>query len=320
MANNIQYNFQCILGAPCSEEGYVAQIYDYIGAVFGEEGKVQYDGILTPAERVYVERKFGELAKSPTPRSDSKSFLSNSRNIFFRDTHAKVSVNVDCNPSEFSFNQYETKTLGKGFVIGGTHTCGIEFSNLYLSHSIEEEVAANAGGWVFFVEGSSPVANNDNDFSDLLYFNRIATKLSIPMLDPIIPITDEKVLKEAEKRTNLHKIDFAVASVLLNGAELDLSVRQSVLEEAELYKIDPKKLAARVSEFTRSSSKLNKRESLAKMDQLDKRRRVLLGISNELTTLHVKELLEKSGRRKALFIIGGAHVPAIEAVYKKITP
>src|SRR4029450_12364348 len=63
------YRRNCLLDDACPPEERKASIYDYVGSVYGEKGKVQFleaDGKqkLTVPEKHYVEEKFGRILET----------------------------------------------------------------------------------------------------------------------------------------------------------------------------------------------------------------------------------------------------------------
>lgn len=77
---NTEYGRACAISRVCSENVIIAQIYDYVGAVYGQPNKVAYDGVLTDQEKQYVETELGRL----TQLDQIASFLEQTRTKFLR--------------------------------------------------------------------------------------------------------------------------------------------------------------------------------------------------------------------------------------------
>src|SRR5262245_43335478 len=91
LEKDIPYRRSCLLDAACPSEERKGAIYGYVGAIYGEKGKVQFleaDGKqkLTIQEKQYVEGKFGRISEAAlgVPKG-VLPYLSNAKAVFFTD-------------------------------------------------------------------------------------------------------------------------------------------------------------------------------------------------------------------------------------------
>lgn len=324
-AKGIAYDYLCMLPAStCTEERKIAAVYDYAGAVYGEEGKVKYDHVLTLGEAEYVKERFGQLTSS----SDAARFLSGARKKFLpKDLAASA-----CSPENFALYRHWNSELGIGVNLGTEHECAEYIGDIYGYMGIEQAVAASPSSWQFMLETNEDAGVQQGDMTrELAMFHRIAKALNIPVGNPVLPVYNEKVLKVVEERLGMPPL--AVAVQFATTTFFDVSrfgtindknvfeVIQKVAEEiAAIFRVDAKELeGVLVRNLTRRFEGVSVAAMLKTLLTLAQTKiSEVAEISNALSIDSTKKsLLKHPDRTNSFFLVGALHMPIAESVYQE---
>ncbi|MDO8644545.1 MAG: hypothetical protein Q7S00_06245 [bacterium] len=316
------YNQQCFAYSPCPEGISFAGIYDYVGAVYGEAGKGAFDGQLTDVERTYVEETFGRL----TDMSELPAYMERARKYLFDHvTEYRVMPDVGlCLREKFLVTEGRSLQYGEAVVLGGTHSCGALYGQLYFPY--EFMIAQAADQWTFFVENAHPNPKNKQPLEKILFF-RIADRLHIPVREPVIQMDDAKVLKEMETRHRIGKLELVsyVAVLAISKAQEGM-----IAEKGEAIVNDQREMGAMYwrqidrfsDQFKISGETLDRgvrfllEQPFSQVKRTADQYVVWYGeIADELSPQLVREGLQTANGSYSFYQLGSGHLPVLEAVY-----
>jgi len=200
----VGYERRCIQSeAGCPSDQTLASRYDYVGTLYGEKGTVNYDGILNPPERAYVERRFGEISKE----TNFSTYLRTARTQFLAGIRSDSIDGQFCNdPSLWEVKHFSASKHGEAVVLAGIHHCATRYGDLYASEATELRVAQAPEQWAFFIEKGSEATSVKDETA---FFYHLAESLEIPASNPILPINHESVVAEIESRHGISRLDQA---------------------------------------------------------------------------------------------------------------
>lgn len=318
------YNSHCFAFSPCSQGASIAGIYDYVGAVYGEAGKVKFDGELTDAEKAYVLEKFGELADLnalPAYMKQARQYL------FDHVTEYRVMKDIGlCQPEKFSLSEGTHPVYGEALVLAGAHACGALYGELFAP--IEFEIAQAPEDWVLFVENVHHSRKNRFTLEQILFL-RLAERLGIELHDPILPMNHPTILKELEKK-GIKKLVFACYITALAYTKAQKNLIATEGEEAvrdqkksdQLFRdhIDQfsELFGVPLEELRRGAKRLLNlpdNEFIAAQNIADQLIAEYGQLADELSPPLVQESLQKSSKSRVFFQIGEGHLPVPKALF-----
>jgi hypothetical protein len=331
---DVFYDRGCLLNLSCPTEERKAAIYDYVGAVYGETGKVQFTEAgrpqkLTPIEKHYVEEKFGRLIGSSVADPDNvKQYLSRTKEIFFSDLHFPQDSfcprEPDSPPLKFSHPK-----LGEGIVFYGRHGCGAKYADQFLKSGVELSLAVEPEPWTFFLESYGTEVAQKVKLEEMELFTRIARTLNIPLQNPLPrQASSLEVRKEAAKNSKYTPEDFAVAFVFQTaafaasqnpGLDPQMVFRDVIRRMAPEFKMEPDDLFVKTRDFLRRFPLLKDQN-----EESDRRGRILAETSNRMNQKELAENLKQRSQDrknpKALFVVGTNHAEMIQSIYSNKDP
>lgn len=316
------YDSTCLSNSPCREGEFEKGFLDYVGAVYGDEAQVRFDGQLTEVERDSVERAFGRLSQTDNPLD----YLSRARRQFF--ARRELTENSSCHAARFELRKYSVEELGSAVAMGGYRGCGDSYGRTF--RPLELEIASNPGEWVFFIEGSRlgpPIYGNNGE---KVLFIGVAKALGIPVRDPILPPNDPGIIRGMQTTYQKSRLDLAVALALdtfmpfiyrvENGKmneEGGKQVLEHILEEVAKYmavsKASLEKEVRRIITLPRGGQSM--RQFMAMSMEVTGRIDQYTRLTNSLSPASVKASLARLGRRRALFIVRSRYFPMVENLY-----
>ena len=225
--STIQYNRKCLTASTCDAEQRRAAIYDYVGAVYGQKGKVKYDGRLTEAERKYAEEMFGKL----TEWNLISSYLANAKEIYYRKfANKQPEGNVCTKSSNFHFQTVKKACGGSVDIkmLAAHHGCFFQSALIYSYNVTELDVAAAPEKWVFGIEGSRSALMRKHAPETFGYLFRIAEALNIPVFDPILTPSAKQVIVETAKRLSIpetHALAYVIMDYEAEGINVCMNAK-----------------------------------------------------------------------------------------------
>ncbi|MFO1519178.1 MAG: hypothetical protein U1F57_05900 [bacterium] len=326
---DVSYRRNCLVDSSCAAGERQAAIYDYVGAMYGEEGRVRFletngNQHLSPSEREYVERTFGRL----TSPSQVDGFLTKSHSVFFQRSFFPTPKKC---PEEPVVKLLHPQ-FGEGLVLYGAHGCGEAHGKQLSQSGMEWAIAANSQGWTFFVEGEAGAGWLDGEKKaidmgpEVKLVKRMGEVLQIPVKEALVfNPTHPQVLEEAAKKSGYTREELIVGAVFQVFLSLYLQdpranqgavMTQAVDNAAPYFKIDRKKLADAMNDFLIKYGRDQVKESKKRMD-------VLVDFSNQLSLSPLRKELQTLSERKdalpakALFLVGQAHLDLVKKAYEK---
>lgn len=315
----VQYRTVCVKSERCPTHERVAAVYDYVGAVYGDQERIQYDGLLTATECSYVVSTFGPLSTTV----EVSTYISTAQQKFLH-AHRRDSVRRYCSESKhFHVGRVKHKQLGEAFFLGGLHHCGDQFGEMY-TNGIELDVAASPQAWVFLIEDFQDVgtANVDQDRKnadeEYLLFTHIAQVLRIPRYSSVVSQHSAPVLAELAKQ-GITDEEFAVAwtfncvnegrylehvSKSNEGFLIDVCARFY----AGAFLFDPHTFREAVRIF---SQQPDHEQRLKKIGE------EAVDASNKLSATEVRAIVSQHKGKKYFFQFGVKHQPIVEEVFGK---
>ncbi len=318
---DISYSKSDILGgAEVPFEKQQAAFYDYVQSTYYLNGS--YEGVLTKEEKQFVDSKGIKIGTS-----EKISWgMSYARRSFFQGIDPTKNLFGGCRAQTKAF-QVTDKTYGTAWAIGSAHNCPDQFDTFFTP--IELEIAAHPDQWVLFLEVGTDVFNT----MEAVYFNRLNERLGIPIYSPLFRMEHEEVLRTFNKRYHRNREDVAFNLTLMNVyrsrdhkieglfegdkiANIDSLLRNKdvlsmVQENATLFKVDEKTILKRLKTYLTAIKNLKDVENdiVSFMNQY-------VEIANELAPPYIAEILKNNPGKKALFVVGEKHLPAIQKTYK----
>ena len=318
-----RYNPSCTKFESCSEGESIAAVYDYVGAVYGDKGRVQRDGILTPEERSYVESTFGRLEG----KKGVQEYLSKARQIFFK-KYAQKEMPY-CEGDKSSLVRYKHPRFREGVTLGAGHTCGDNYGEMYVKSGLELQIASNPKKVVFLVEGWTQAVGRSR-LQEHLLIARIALALKIPVYEGLVGQNSE----EAIQRVGLTRMEAAVATAMILYEDMVETAKkqnltfdpvnmlaQKIQDTALFYGLDAMALVAEFNKLNAILPGEDMRSALIRVRGICQERfSKLLRATNELSPDHARGVLAKTKADLAVFILGLDHLSYVRKVYEKGRP
>lgn len=318
---DVSYQKSCVKNSrTCSPEEHIAAVYDYVGALYGEEGNVNFDGTLTDAEKSYVVEKFGELTNL-----NGKAYIQMARFEFMiGKTDGSDFVACDKNVDSHS---YSSDALGFVRAVVGMHNC----LSVYLrKFPIEDElaIASSPDSWLFFIEGYDP--SLEPGAPEFYYFYRLANILGIQVFDPTpFTINSPEVIEETAYESGYSEIELLSALLAqdiiaaqeegnFNSKKNQIVARYNRLAQTLGYKEED--LSAALSSYM-----IRHGNDLERMRE-DSNEKILLLV--QYSNRHSKEVVRETlfqhrdlpapfkTKFNSLFIMGGLHLDMLRDLYK----
>lgn len=305
-----------------SDERFQAALYDYVGAVYGDENQVEFDGELTLDEKEYVETTFGEYI----PRSGAVAYLTEAKRIFFESintTPVQDDYDVRCNKfaDQFDTINYSNPVFGSAYLLMGAHSCGETFGKMY--SKIELEIASDSDNWLFFIEGSKATdLIKASSPKESFLLQHIANRLGINVEDAVAQPYDKMILEALQREYGYTAFDVAMLSCATSSIERFKKESAQTQEKqfaiidkqakgmAKLFSQDKDEIVKRVKDFLKQGPG-------SVQPKIKKFVEDYKTVSNQLSPEKVKGILKEQDNKHALCQFGAAHRDITDAVYAK---
>lgn len=327
----IPYEPRCLTDASCDWVERQAGIYDYVGAVYGEKGKVQFtegDGKqrLLPLEKAYVEGRFGPLSESALKETRGTApYFSKAHDLFFKELKYPQDPSCAQEPDSAPLRWIHPQ-FASADVFYGMHGCGKKYADQFLKSGVELSVAAEPEKWTFFLESHGLPIFDKVQLEEMALFTRIADTLKIPLKNPVsYRATSLEVRTEAAKKSKYTVEDFAVALVFQVAAHAS---RQNPFEDPQTIfrgvinglapelKMDSTDLFDRTRLYLRKYPKLKDQA-----EESDRRAKILAETANRMSRANLSMALQETKNDgHNLFVVGSNHVEMIRSVYSDQSP
>lgn len=318
------YRRSCLQDESCPLPEREAALMDYVGAVYGEAGRVKFTSpndtfVLTPAEETYVLNTFGRPGKPP---EGIRSFLGRGADVFLSQRsymeHPMCSTDRGKAPIQFTDSQ-----LGMGVVLYGFHGCAKNYLDQLKRSGLELSMGANPENWAFFLEGHGG-KKSEFILYEFEFFEKVANVLKIPLHNAVpVRTFHKKVIQLAMEKTNYVEMDFTVAAVFQgvvgrmreNPNADPLQMERTMAElMAPDFGQKPEVVLKALHQFLQKYPTF-----LEAGTESDRRIMVLAEISNQLSREQLKDKIEGIAKEKpnlkSLFVIGAGHKDLIQEIY-----
>lgn len=315
------YRRSCLIDSTCSNAEREAALYDYVGAIYGEKGKVHFGKpgntqILTVPERSYVVGKFGAVKLGETD-----AYLSNAQSIFFRDLKFPADpacrAEVGDKPPLFS-----NSGLGTAVVLHGRHGCGQSYADQLMKGGIELSIAADPKPWRFYLESYGTEIAKKVALEEMSLFTRMAEILEIPLANPLpLQASSLEVRQEAAKTSKYSVEDFATAIVFqiaANAAQQNPQIHPMTIFRSVIDKMAPELKMKSEDLFEKTRLFLKEFDKMRdQLEESDRRLKHLADTANRVNFLSLKNQMpvSKDAPARSLFVVGSNHVDLVRDLY-----
>ncbi len=323
---DLAYRRICLTDASCPNAEREASVYDYVGAVYGEKGRVHFGKpgeaqVLTVAERSYVTGKFGTYKIGET-----EAYLSKAQAVFFRDLKFPPDPNCGAQPSDTP-PVFKNAQWGSALVLHGMHGCGQSYADQFLKDGVELSIAANPTPWRFYLESYGTDIAKKVKLEEMELFKRLGETLEVPLANPLpYQASSLEVRTEAAKTSKYTVEDFAAAIVFqiaANAARQNpqvppMTIFQKVIDQmAPELKMNSDKLFNKTRLFLREFPTMQ-----GQNEESDRRLKHLADTANLVNRSALEKLVAepKDGSAQRLFVVGSNHVNLVKQVYSLPPP
>ncbi|HEX5033000.1 MAG TPA: hypothetical protein VFW62_00850 [bacterium] len=315
------YRRICLTDANCPASEREASIYDYIGAVYGEKGRVHFGKpgeaqVLTVGERRYVTEKFGIYKIG-----DSEAYLSKAQAVFFRDLRFPPDPDCQNEPARAS-SGFRHVEWGSALVLHGRHGCGQNYADQFLQSGVELSIAANPAPWRFYLESYGSDIAKKVKLEEMELFTRIGETLGVPLANPLpYQASSLEVRKEAATTSKYTVEDFAAAIVFqiaANAAKQNPQVNPRAIFSDVIDRMAPALKMTTEQLFEKTRLFLREFPTMqGQLEESDRRLKHLADTANQVNRGALAKLVaeSKDGSRQSLFVLGSNHVDLVKQVY-----